>query len=173
MEHKYYDKNTRLRDIFSFDIEWNLKTVCIFLFLLAIPNLLGMINVSTPFGFNIHFFQIAIFAAAVIFGPVGGLVAGITGSALSAVMMHNPYLIIGNAILGLFVGIFVKYGMNILLSVVLAFAIQIPWLAFSDYYLMHMPFAIISGLIVALAISNIIWGALANYLAKHIKSLAA
>lgn len=169
----FVNKVISSKNIFSFDNEWNLKTISIFAFLMVIPNLLGMININTGLGFNIHIFQIAIFLAAILYGPIGGLITGITGSVFSAVIMHNPYLIIGNAILGLCVGIFIKYGVNIILSVLFAFAIQIPWLIATDYYLMHMPLPVIGMLLIALAISNTIWATVANLSAKAARNFIA
>ena len=92
------------KNILDFNIEWNKSHVLAFSILLIIPNLLGLINISTPWGFNIHFFQVAIFMAAIVYGPKGGLLSGLVGSAYSAFVMANPYIIIGNALLGFFVG---------------------------------------------------------------------
>ncbi len=159
------------KNIFSFDIKWTYKTVCLFLFLIALPNLLGMINLSTPWGFKIHFFQVAVFIAALIYGPSGGLLSGFVGSMYSAFIMHNPYIVVGNAILGFFVGLFARYGFKTIVAVLLAYLIQLPWLIVTDYYFVHLPATFITGLIIALAVSNIIWATIANYTAKPIKEL--
>jgi uncharacterized membrane protein len=157
------------KNIFPFDVEWNYKTIALFLFLLGLPNLLGMINIGTPFGFKIHFFQAAIFVAALIYGPTGGMASGLVGSAYSAVMMNNPYIIVGNMILGFFVGLFAKYGIKTVFAVWLAFLIQLPWLVLTDYYLVHLPMTFIISLIIALAVSNTIWAIVAHYAAKPIR----
>jgi len=151
-------------NIFAFRNEWNVKTVSLFIFLLALPNILGMINVTAPWGFKIHFFQVAVFMAALIYGPYGGMFSGLVGSIYSAFIMHNPYIAIGNAILGFFVGFFVRYGLHTVLAVLLAFLIQIPWLVLTDYYLVHLPMTFIIPLISALLISNIIWALVAHSL---------
>ncbi len=157
------------KNIFSFDVKWNYKTIALFLFLLALPNLLGMVNISTGVGFKIHFFQAAIFIAALIYGPMGGLASGLVGSAYSAVIVHNPYIIVGNVILGFFVGLFAKYGIKTVFAVWLAFLIQLPWLVITDYYLVSLPMAFIISLIIALAVSNTIWAIVAHYAVKPIK----
>jgi uncharacterized membrane protein len=157
------------KNIFSFDVEWNYKTIGLFLFLLALPNLLGMINIATPFGFKLHFFQAAIFLAALIYGPVGGLASGLVGSAYTAAMMGNPYIVVGNVLLGFFVGLFARYGMKTVFAVWLAFIIQLPWLVLTDYYLVHLPIAFIISLVVALAVSNTVWAIVAHYAAKPVK----
>lgn len=152
-----------------FDIKWNYKTISLFVFLIAIPNVLGLINISTPWGFNIHFFQVAIFLAALIYGPMGGLTSGLVGSIYTAAMMNNQYIVVGNVILGFFVGLFAKK-FNVIIAVLLAFIIQLPWLLATDYYLIHMPTTVLKGLVIALLVSNIIWALIAMYTYKPIKA---
>lgn len=158
-------------NILSFNIKWSYKTISLFFILLILPNFLGMINLATPWGFKIHFFQLAIFIAALIYGPKGGALAGLVGSTYSALIMNNPYIMIGNVILGFFAGLFNKFEWNIIIVVLLAYGIQLPWLIISDYYLMHLPPTFINGLIISLAVSNIIWAIVASYTIKPIKKL--
>jgi uncharacterized membrane protein len=154
-----------------FGVAWNTKTVGLFLFLLAVPNILGMINLSTPFGFKLHLFQFAVFVAALIYGPVGGALSGLIGSSASAVLMHNPYLAVGNMLLGLFVGLFARRGMHTLVAVGIAFLIQLPWLIITDYYLVGLTGPVILMLVIALAASNLVWGIAAHYSARHLKPI--
>jgi len=154
---------------FSFNVKWNYKTIVLFLSLMILPNLLGLINLNTVWGFKIHFFQIAVFIAALIYGPKGGMLSGLVGSLYSAFVMGNPYIAIGNAILGFFVGLFVRYKFNTIIAVMLAYLIQLPWLIITDYYLVSLPTNFILKLILALAISNLIWAIVANYTVKPIK----
>ncbi len=161
----------RQKNIFDIGMKWDLKNILLFSMVMVLPNFLGLLNVSTPYGFKIHFFQLAIFMAALIYGPIGGLVAGGVGSVYSAFLVSNPYLVIGNMLLGFFVGLFVKYGFNVILSVLLAFLIQLPWLVLTDFYLIHMPLKVIGMLVVALLVSNIIWAFVANYTYKPLKKL--
>src|SRR3989338_298963 len=156
------------KNVFSFDIKWNYKTTSMFLFLLVLPNFLGMVNLPTSFGFQIHFFQVAVFLAALIYGPSGGLLSGIIGSVYPAIIMHNPYIVGGNAILGFFAGLFARYGIKTLFAVWLAFLIQLPWLVITDYYLVHLPVKFITALVVALAVSNTMWAIAALYASKQI-----
>jgi len=170
IKHTHNSKNSnQLNDILSFGINWDFKTITLFIVLLALPNLLGLLNISTPWGFQIHFFQFAVFLAALIYGPLGGLFSGAIGSTYSAVLMHNPYLIVGNALLGFFVGLFARYGLHAVFAVLLAFIIQLAWLIPSDYYWMHLPAVFITGLVITLLISNVIWAVIASYLSGPIK----
>lgn len=150
--------------------KWNYKTISLLLVLIILPNLLGMINISTLYGFKIHLFQAAIFLAAVIYGPIAGLTSGLVGSFYSAMIMHNPYLMIGNAILGFFVGLFAKK-VNIVWAVILAYLIQLPWLIFTDLYLVHMPAMAINKLIQALALSNIFWAIIVLLIVNPFKKI--
>lgn len=157
------------KNIFSFNVKWNYKTISLFAFLLLLPNLLGMINLSTALGFKIHFFQLAIFIAALIYGPGGGLLSGFVGSFYSAMIMGNPYIIGGNMILGFFVGLFTRYKLHTIIAVLLAYIVQLPWLIITDYYFAHLPVTFIKPLIVALLISNSVWALVAHYSIKPIR----
>jgi uncharacterized membrane protein len=156
-------------DLFNSDIKLNLKTITMLALLCVLPNLLGLINIVTPFQFKIHFFQIAIFVAAIAYGPAGGLISGGIGSIYSAFIMHNPYIVIGNMILGFFVGLFIKNGFKPVIAALLAFGIQIPWLVATDIYLVHMPVMAVALLVVSLFCNNIIWAAISGFLGNGLK----
>ena len=148
------------------NVKWNWKNISLFVILLGLPNLLSLVNF--PFaGFMIHTFQVAIFLAAYLYGPQGGLFAGLFGSSFSAYAMANPFIIGGNAILGFFTGLFYRKGFHPVLSALMAFGIQIPWLIVTDYYLVHLSPKFITTLIIALLISNVIW----SFIASHLKKL--
>ena len=112
--------------------------------------------------FKIHFFQLAVFLAAMAYGPWAGLLSGLVGSTYSAVIMHNPYIAVGNAILGFFVGYFYKKKFSIWNSVAIAFLIQLPWLILTDYYLVGLSSIFITNLVIALIVSNMIWATIAK-----------
>ena len=158
-----------MENIWDFGINWNFKSITALTSLVILPNVLGMINLGTQFGFKIHTFQVAIFIAAIIFGPKGGLLSGAIGSLYSGFLMSNPYLVIGNAILGFCVGYFAQK-MNVILAVLLGFGIQLPWLIATDLWLMKMPPSVLGWLVVSLLASNVIWGFLALKLAPKIRS---
>lgn len=157
------------KNILVLNNKWDYKNMMFFAFIIALPNLLSVLNIDTPYGFKIHFFQFAIILAAILYGPIGGVAAGLMGSIYSAILMNNPYLIIGNVILGFFVGVFVRMKWNTILAVLTAFAIQLPWLVASDYYFMNMPIQVIAMIVVALLVSNTLWATIAHYTARPIK----
>jgi len=154
----------------EFKHNWSFRSFVMLALLTILPNIFGLVNI-TLFGFKIHLFQYMIFLAAIIFGPYGGLAAGAFGSVYSAILLGNPYIIIGNMILGFFTGLFVLKGMSIVKAVLFAFAIQLPWLIFSDVLIVGMPARIVGGIVIALLISNIIWSIASNYSYKSFQRL--
>jgi len=156
--------------IFDIDVKWTWKTISLLSFLAIFPNVLGLFHTSI-FGIRIHFFQYLIFLAAIIYGPLGGLVSGAFGSIWTVAALNNPYIAIGNMILGFFVGFLIRLKWNIILAVLTAYLIQLPWLWITDIYLAHMPINVVKGAVVALFISNIIWAAIAGLTYEKIKEL--
>lgn len=155
------------RDVFQFNVRWTCKSIFLLSFLAIFPNVLGMFHASV-FGIRIHFFQYLIFLAALIYGPIGGMVSGGFGSVFTAVALNNPYIIIGNIILGGLFGLFVRLKWNVILAVLGAYLIQLPWLWLTDVYLAGMGVKVVNMIVVALFVSNILWGAVAGWSLKYI-----
>jgi len=118
---------------------------------------------------NIHFFQYIIFLAAIIYGPWGGAFVGGIGSINTSIILNNPYIIIGNIILGFFSGYFHNRTKRILLSCISAFFIQVPWLWLTDVYLAGIPAYNVNLIIISLLLSNIIFSFLTIISYKFIK----
>ncbi|HNQ66105.1 MAG TPA: hypothetical protein PK842_05985 [Smithella sp.] len=143
----------------------------VFFLLIVFPFVLSLINLEFAQQWKVHFFPAAIILAALIFGATGGLAAGVAGSLYSAFLLGNPYLIIGNAALGFFTGLFYQKTDNLILSVILAFICQLPWLVVSDYYLMHLSEAFILKLVVVLFLADILWAVLISAINKPLRKL--
>ncbi|MBN2067247.1 MAG: hypothetical protein JW744_02155 [Candidatus Diapherotrites archaeon] len=152
-----------------FGMEFSHKSALMLAFLAVFPNVLGMIVLDTGLGFKFHLFQILIFLAAMMYGKWGGALSGAFGSVYTAIALGNPYIIIGNIMLGFFTGIFAKRA-HIALAVLGAFAIQAPWLYYTDL-LAGMPEPAVRGVIVALLFSNIAWAFVAGKAYKRLKKL--
>jgi uncharacterized membrane protein len=150
-------------------VKVNEKSIITLVILMLLPNLLGAIHLSTPWGFKIHLFQYAIFLAAFAMGPIGGLLAGFAGSLHAAYVMTNPYILVGNALLGFFTGYFFRRGHTYLRSALLGFGVQIPWLVATDYFLMNLPVSFIGGLLFALTLTNVLWAVPAGMSAGPLK----
>lgn len=153
----------------TFDIDINKRSLLMLLVLGILPNLIGAINLPTIWGFKIHLFQIAIFVSAAMYGPVGGMISGGLGSTYTAMMLGNPYIIIGNIILGTFTGILFRKGFDLILSVIVAYLIQLPFLWITDVYIIGMPSELVTKIVIALLISNIFWAVIAKYSYPKIK----
>lgn len=158
------------KNIFDIDVSWTWKSISVLAMLAIFPNVLGLFH-STVFGVRIHFFQYLIFLAAIVYGPVGGLVSGAFGSVYTAIALNNPYIVIGNIILGGLFGIFIRLGWNVILSVLAAYAIQLPWLWATDVYLAHMPVSAVNSIVIALLISNVIWAFAAGWSSRFVSGL--
>ena len=106
-----------------------------------------------------------------IYGPIGGLISGAIGSIYTSIALNNPYLIVGNIILGTLFGLFIRLKWNIILAALTAYIIQLPWLLYTDIYLLNMPINIVKGIVIALLISNILWAIVAGLTWKKVKIL--
>lgn len=152
-----------------FDIKFNWRTVSLLLFLAVFPNVLGALH-TTVWGVRIHFFQYLIFLAAIIYGPAGGAISGAFGSVYTAMALHNPYIIVGNIILGGIVGLLIKkFNFHVISAVLTAYLIQMPWLWVTDIYLAGMPMKVVNSIVVALLVSDLLWGSVALFTWKRIK----
>jgi hypothetical protein len=153
------------------EVRWNEKTIGVLIGLALIPNLLGMINLATPWGFKIHVFQAAIFLAALLLGRWAGLIAGLGGSVYVAAALSNPFILFGNALLGFFTGHFTEKGFRPVVAVMLAFAIQLPWLVVTDHLFMGLSWSFIGALVLSLAVSNLVWAVAAAWAAGPLRRL--
>ena len=158
----------KYNNIFNIKLTW--KTITLLSFLVIFTNILSLYHL-TLFGVKIHFFQYLIFLAAMIYGPIGGLISGAIGSIYTSIALNNPYLIVGNIILGTLFGLFIRLKWNIILAALTAYIIQLPWLLYTDIYLLNMPINIVKGIVIALLISNILWAIVAGLTWKKVKIL--
>jgi len=152
-----------------FGINFSYRSALLLAFLALFPNLLGLIVLPTPFGFKFHLFQIAVFLAALLYGKWGGAMAGAAGSVFTAIALNNPFIMGGNVILGFFTGVFVKRT-HVVFAVLAAFAIQLPWLYYTDL-LAGMPLPAVQSAVVALSFSNVVWAGVAALIYKRIGKL--
>jgi len=147
-------------------LQWLLTGLAI---LVVLPCLASLININFAQDWKIHFFPAALILASVLFGAGGGVVAGIAGSLYSALLLGNPYILVGNALFGMLAGIFYKKTGSIIISVLLAFVCELPWLILSDYYLVHLPALFIAKLVIVLFLANVLWAVLINLSIKPLR----
>lgn len=99
----------------------------------ALANVLSLqpIAVSITPELTVHFSQLPIFIAGVLTGPVGGMMAGAVGG-LYMSFARIPFIVGGLAILGFAAG-FLGRKMRPFLAGVLAWLVQAPYVAVTDY----------------------------------------
>ena len=155
--------------VLSRELPWNRKTGGVLMLLVFLPNILSMVNLTTPGGVKHHTFQVAIFLAASLLGPLGGLLSGLVGSLFSALTLSNPYLMIGNGILGFLTGWFLRRGIRTLFAVWMAFCLQLLWLVPTDYFLAGLSVSFIQNLVLMLFLSNTLWAVVAARLSEPLR----
>jgi len=125
------------------------KLIAFIAVMCALANVLGLF-LTIPIGLaKIHFIQLPIILSGLALGPwIGGLV-GFIGAITMAFNLPTPnlYILPGNAILGFFTGLFylslkrmkVRPIIPQVISVLVAYAIQFPYVYITDVYLMLIP----------------------------------
>ena len=117
-----------------------------------------------------HFFQAGIFMAGFVFGPLAGLFVGGLSSAYNGLfVINNPWIIFGNGILGFFAAYFYRT-MNPTKAVLLAYAIQLPYLLITDILFVHMPVMVVASIAGVLLIENILCALFVGRFAPGLKT---
>ena len=156
------------KDFYGF--EFNRKNLAVLLFLGVLPNLFAWLVLDAPWGGKFHIFQITIFLAAALFGWSGGAAAGAFGGVGTAFALGNPYIIIGNALLGGLAGFLNRQkNVRLLFAVLIAFAVQAPFLYYSDVYLAGMPAPVVQSIVAALFASNLVMALAAEAILPSIR----
>lgn len=124
---------------------------------------------SVPFvaGLRIHFFQVAIMLAGVIGGPLSGLVTGTIGGAYMATLRSDPTIVIGNALLGLFTGLFMRKMRPALAGIAAWVLIQAPWIYLTGTYVLNVPGIVMQTILVTLTVEDVICAVIADVLQTH------
>jgi len=114
----------------------------------ALSNVLGFLTI--PIGLtSIHLVQFPIILTGLSLGPWAGGLVGLIGAIVAAYRLTppNPYIIVGNAILGFATGLFYLRlkkirGPSIIpqaISMIGAYIVQSPYIYVTDVYLMPIP----------------------------------
>lgn len=128
------------------------KLIAFIAIMCAVANVLGFFTI--PIGVaEIHLMQLPIILTALALGPKAGGLVGLIGAAVMAFRLRppNPYILLGNAVLGLMTGAFYSRlkkmrGRPIIsqvISVLGAYIIQFPYVYVTDVYLMSMPSTVV------------------------------
>lgn len=139
----------------------------------AVANVLGFFTI--PLGIaEIHVMQLPIILTGLALGPGAGGLVGFLGAAVMAFRLRppNPYILLGNAMLGFFTGLFYLHlrkmkGRPIIPQVICvmgAYVLQVPYVYVTDVYLMSMPSAIVlTGILPKLLLEDTISVLLAHF----------
>jgi len=143
----------------------NSRTVAFIATMTGLANVLGLLII--PAGIvNIHFTQIPVILTGLAVGPLSGAFVGFFGFVVSAFRLPraNPYILGGNAILGLFTGLIYSRirGMKVrpifpqAIAVSLAYLAQAPWVFLTDVYLMAIPIPVVLGILAVLFLEDML-----------------
>ncbi len=147
----------------------SLKGFLALAFVTGLATALTFVSISAA-GVRLHFFQLGILLAAFVFGPVVGAFVGAVSSSVNAVLvLHNPWVIGGNLLLGYFAGrFFPKVGA--LRSAFAAFGIQVSYLAVTDIFVIGMPIAAVMQIGIILLVTDLISAFFAGKLAPTLSA---
>jgi len=120
---------------------------------------------------RMHFFQLGIFVSSFLFGPFAGAAVGALSSSYNGLfVIHNPWIIGGNALLGFFTA-YLYTRTTPFRAAMGAYAIQLPYLVATDVFLVGMPFAVVAGIVLTLFAENIICAFVAVSMAPHLRAM--
>jgi len=124
---------------------------------------------AVPFvaGLSIHFFQVAIMLAGVIGGPLSGLVTGAIGGAYVAMLRSDPTIVIGNGLLGLFTGLFVRRMRPALAGIAAWALIQAPWVYLTGTFIFNVPAFVMQLILALLTIEGVACAVVVDVLQTH------
>lgn len=158
------------------------KLLSFIAFMAALANILSTPPIAIPIALGsfqslIHFTQLPILIACILAGPAAGLVTGaIGGFFMSFAIPKIPFIVGGLAILGCSAGFFAKK-FRPLFAGVLAWFIQAPYVAITDYVwftwsLQRTPeaaWALVASTLGILTIEAIISSVLAEIIIKYLR----
>lgn len=133
----------------------------------ALAVALSALSVPFVFGLQIHLFQVAIILAGVIGGSLSGLVTGAVGGAYMAMLRSDPTIVIGNGLLGLFTGLFVRKMRPALAGIAAWVLIQAPWIYLTGTYILHVPALVMQTILATLTVEVVICAVFADVLQSH------
>ena len=145
------------------------RTIAFTAALSALTVLFSLFTVPFLFGFRIHFFQVGIFLAGVVGGPVSGIVTGLVGGVYMATMRSDPTIVVGNGLLGLFTGIFSLRLRPAFAGLIAWFFIQAPWVYLTSTFIFHVPAVAMQLILMLLTVEDVISAVVADVLSNHLR----
>jgi uncharacterized membrane protein len=133
----------------------------------ALTVVLSLLTVPFLFGSRIHFFQTGILLAGVVGGPLSGLITGLIGGLYMASVRSDPTIVVGNGLLGLFVGIFSLRLRPVYAGVLAWVLIQAPWVFFTGRFMFGVPAVAMQFILLLLTVEDIVCAAAVDVLTSH------
>jgi hypothetical protein len=120
---------------------------------------------------KLHLFQVGIFVSAFLFGPFAGAAVGaLSGSYTGLVLLNNPWIIGGNAILG-FSAAYLYTRTTPVKAAMGAFAIQLPYLFITDVLFVGMSLAVVTMIALTLLVTNLFCAFIAAALTPQLRMM--
>jgi len=94
-------------------------------------------------------------------------VTGAVGGAYMAMLRSDPTIVIGNGLLGLFTGLFVRKMRPALASIAAWVLIQAPWIYLTGTYILHVPALVMQTILATLTVEVVICAVFADVLQSH------
>jgi hypothetical protein len=94
-------------------------------------------------------------------------VTGAIGGAYVAMLRSDPTIVIGNGLLGLFTGVFVRKLRPVLAGIAAWVLIQAPWIYLTGTFIFHVPAFVMQTILALLTIENIACALVADVLQSH------
>ena len=148
----------------SITMKYSSRFVAFTAIVTAIAVVLSALSVPFVFGLRIHFFQVAIMLAGIVGGPISGLIAGGVGGIYVSALRSDPTIIVGNAFLGLFTGIFVRKIRPAMAGISAWVLIQAPWLYLTGTYILNVPGFVMQTILLTLTVEDVICATVADIL---------
>ena len=82
-------------------------------------------------------------------------------------LRSDPTIVVGNALLGLFTGLFVRKMRPVLAGILAWVLIQAPWLYLTGTYLFNMPGFVMQTILTTLTVEDVICSVIADVLQTH------
>jgi hypothetical protein len=95
---------------------------------------------------------------------VPGLVTGAIGGVYVAALRSDPTIVVGNALLGLFTGLFVRKMRPVLAGILAWVLIQAPWLYLTGTYILNVPAVVMQTILATLTVEDVICAVIADVL---------
>jgi len=105
--------------------------------------------------------------AGVVGGPISGLVTGAIGGAYVAMLRSDPTIVVGNGLLGLFTGIFVRRTRPAFAAIAAWALVQAPWIYVTGTLIFNVPALVMQTILALLTVEDAVCALAVDVLQSH------